>query len=194
MMSLLQAIGSLLTERAYAIATLPIHCTGLVGCGAGPSNTLVNGIPHVAVIILQVAAGGCVLAIVWAGFQMVISLGDGGKIGQAKNAILYAMLGLGITVLSQFLISSVISEYVPTDDPTVIHLTILKGIIRYLRNVLNAALAVVIVIGAIRMVMAQGKQDEFTKGRQAILWAVIGALVVNFAVAIASVASRILGV
>lgn len=194
MMTLLHSIGALLTERAYAIATLPIHCTGLVGCGQGPANTLTNGIPHVAILILQVAAGGCVLAIVWAGFQMVLSLGDSGKIGQAKNAILYAMLGLGISVLSQFLISSVISEYVPTNDPTVVHLTIIKGIIIYLRNVLNAALAVVIVIGAVRMVLAQGKQDEFTKGRQAIMWAVIGAIIVNFAVAIASVASGLLGV
>lgn len=187
-------IGSLLVEKAYAIANLPITCTGLVGCGSQPGNVLINGIPQVAVILLQIAAGGCVLAIVWAGFQMVFSLGDGGKTSQAKNAILYALLGLGVSVLSQFIISSVVSEFVVTSNPATVHLDILKGIVRYLRNVLNAALAVVIVIGAVRMVLAQGKTDEFTKGRQAIMWAAIGAIVVNFAVMIASVASGLLGV
>jgi len=191
---ILQVIGSLFVDKAYALANLPITCTGLVGCGSQPGNILINGVPHIALILLQIAAGGCVLAIVWAGFQMVLSLGDGGKISQAKNAILFALLGLGISVLAQFFISSVVSEYVPTSDPTTIHLDIIKGIIRYLRNILNAALAVVIVIGAVRMVLAQGKQDEFTKGRTAIMWAAIGAIIVNFAAIIASVASGILGV
>jgi len=194
MTQVFQAIGSLLTERAYAIAELPITCTGLVGCGQGAENILVEGIPHVALILLQVAAGGSVLAIVWAGFQMVFSWGDTGKIAQARMAILYSLLGLGISVLSQFIISSVISENIVTSDPTNIHLSIIGGIIRYLRNILNAALAIAVVFGAVRMVLAQGKQDEFTKGRVAVTWAIIGAVIVNFAAAIATIASGLLGV
>lgn len=194
MIESLQIVGGLLVEKAHAIASLPIQCDGLVGCGRQPANLFLTGIPKVALFILQIAAGLSVLSIVWAGFQMVLSWGDTGKIGQAKNAILFSLLGLGISVMSQFFISSVVTEYVPTGDPTMIHINIMRGIANYLRNVLNAAMAIAIVLGAIRMVMAQGKQDEFSKGRLAVTWAIIGAIVVNFAAAIASIASGLLGV
>ncbi len=194
MTGLVSFVGGLLVQKAQAIAELPIHCTGLVGCGGQAGNLFLTGIPKVAVFILQTAAGISVLSIVWAGFQMILSWGDTGKIGQAKNAIFFSILGLAISVLSQFFISSVVSEYVPTQDPSSIHLDIIRGIVNYLRNILNGALAVAIVFGTVRMVMAQGKQDEFAKGRTAVVWAAIGAIVVNFAVAIATIASGLLGV
>lgn len=195
MIHLLIAIGSLFVDQAHAIATLPVHCDGLVGCGGAPANLFKEGIPKVALYVLQIAAGLSVVSIVWAGLQMTISWGDTGKIDQAKNAILYALFGLGLSVLSQYIISSVISQ-LPTipDNASTLHLDILKGIADYLRNILNATLALAVAYGAIRMVMAQGKQDEFQKGRTAIIWAVIGAIVVNFAVSIASIVSGILGV
>lgn len=194
-MELMHFIAGLMVEKAYAIATLPIQCQGLVGCGGQASNLFLNGIPRVALFILQVAAGISVLSIIWAGFQMVLSWGDTGKIGQAKNAILFSLLGLGLSVMSQFIISSVVSELpsIP-DNSNTIHLDIMYAIGRYLRNILNAAMALAIVAGAVRMVLAQGKQDEFAKGRTAVVWAIIGALVVNFAAAIASIASGLLGV
>jgi len=194
MMHVLLSIGSLFVDQAHAIATLPIHCDGLVGCGDQPANLFLTGIPKVAMYVLQIAAGVSVVSIVWAGIQMGISWGDSGKIDQAKNAILYAIFGLGLSVLSQFIISSVVSQYVPTQDPTMLHINILRGIANYLRNLVNAVLGLAVVMGAIRMVMAQGRQDEFAKGRTTIVWAVIGAVVVNFAVAIASIVSGILGV
>jgi len=194
-MELLQLIAGLLVEKAHAIATLPIQCQGLVGCGGQASNLFLTGIPRVALFILQIAAGVSVLSIIWAGFQMVLSWGDTGKIGQAKNAILFSLLGLGVSVLSQFIISSVVSELpsIP-DNSNTIHLDLMYAAGRYLRNILNAAMALAIVVGAIRMVLAQGKQDEFAKGRTGVVWAIIGALVVNFAAAIASIASGLLGV
>lgn len=194
-MELLQLIAGIVVEKAHAIASLPIQCEGLVGCGGQPANLFLTGIPKIAIFILQIAAGLSVLSIMWAGFQMVLSWGDTGKISQAKNAILFSLLGLGVSVLSQFIISSVVSALpsIPDNAPT-IHLDIMYAIARYLRNILNAAMALAIVIGAVRMVMAQGKQDDFAKGRTMVVWAIIGALVVNFAAAIASIASGLLGV
>lgn len=191
----LQIIGGILVEKAHAIATLPIQCEGLAGCGGQPANLFLTGIPKIAMFLLQIAAGVSVLSIMWSGFQMVLSWGDTGKIGEAKNAILFSLLGLGLSVLSQFIISSVVSELpsIP-DNPSTMHLDLMYAAGRYLRNVLNAAMGLAIIIGAIRMVMAQGKQDEFAKGRTGVVWAIIGALIVNFAAAIASIASGILGV
>jgi hypothetical protein len=48
--------------------------------------------------------------IIIGGFQYITSSGDSGKVGTAKNTILYAIIGLVIVALAQFIVRFVLSR------------------------------------------------------------------------------------
>lgn len=183
---LLRASLTILLLAAPAIALAveqypPIICDGLFGCGAAPSNVILeSGLPVAATVLMQLAAGGAVIAIVIAGTQMAISYGDEGKITNARKAILFALGGLGIAFLSMTIVS-----FVTTEDfglqlgGTVI--TVMASVVRIILNLFNVGFAIVIILAGLRMITAQGNADEFKKGGQMIKWAIIGGVIVNLA-------------
>lgn len=155
-------------------------CTGLVGCGQGAANIIMNNATPFADLMLQVATGLSVLFIVWAGFNMIIAMGDDSKISQFKWGILYSMLGLGIALVSQVLVSFV-STHDYNLDSTVLPVGLIGAAVSILLNLMNVAFVCVIILGGVRMVYAQGKSDEFNKGKSTIVWAIGGAVVINIA-------------
>ena len=48
--------------------------------------------------------------IIYGGIQYVISAGDSGKVGKAKNTILYAVIGLVVAVMSYAIVNFVVSN------------------------------------------------------------------------------------
>lgn len=157
-------------------------CTGLYGCGGGAANLFNTGtLANAALLLLQFAAGAAVLFIVIAGFNMVTHLGDEGKVSQAKNGILYALGGLSVAIISQVIISSVGTENYGQGAGGNLPIMILGNIVRILRTVLNPILAVVIVLAGIYMVYAQGKPENYEKGKNILQWAILGAIIVNLA-------------
>jgi hypothetical protein len=64
----------------------------------------------VANFISYVTGIAAVIAIIIAGFEYVISSGDSAKIEKAKNAILYAVIGLVIVLSAQIIVRFVIGK------------------------------------------------------------------------------------
>ncbi|NOS66945.1 MAG: hypothetical protein HOO67_01095 [Candidatus Peribacteraceae bacterium] len=159
----------------------PIMCDGLFGCGAPPSNVILeSGLPVAATLLMQLAAGGAVIAIVIAGTQMAVSYGDEAKTTSARKAILYALGGLGLALASMSIVSFVTTEdFGIAPGGTVI--TVMASIVRIILNLFNVGFAIVIILAGLRMITAQGVADEFKKGGQMIKWAIIGGVVVNLA-------------
>jgi hypothetical protein len=78
--------------------------------GANPiygSDGIVATVVNILSIIIGVAA---VIVIIIAGIQYMLSTGDPTKINNAKNAILYAIVGLVIAVMSQVIVRFIISR------------------------------------------------------------------------------------
>lgn len=70
-----------------------------------------NGIVGTVVNILSIIVGvAAVIVIIIAGIQYMLSTGDPSKVNNAKNAILYAVVGLIIAVLSQVIVKFIISR------------------------------------------------------------------------------------
>lgn len=183
-----------LSTPMVAHAILPgTPCTGLVGCGSGPANIIMNNATEFADLMLQVASGLAVLFIVWSGFNMILAMGDDSKISQFKWGIMYSMLGLGIAILSQVLVSFVGTQDYNV-DATVLPLGLIAAAINILLNLMNVAFVCVIILGGVRMVYAQGKSDEFNKGKQTVVWAIGGAIVINIANALVQAFIQLFGV
>lgn len=59
-------------------------------------------------IVIRIVAAICLLFIVIGGFRYILSQGDPQGVSKAKGTIMYALIGLAVTVLAQFIVSLVI--------------------------------------------------------------------------------------
>src|SRR5581483_4749706 len=98
----------------FASATSDI-CNG-VGATGGGSNCSGSG-PSLGKIIRDVVDTFSIIVgitsiimIIIGGFQYITSQGDSGKIGSAKNTIVYSLVGLVVVAFSQALVQLVLNK------------------------------------------------------------------------------------
>lgn len=87
--------------------------SGTAGCGnAGQGNgtdalkNIAGRITNVFSVIVGIAA---VIMIIYGGFRYITSGGDSGRVGSAKNSLIYAIVGLIIVALAQIIVHYVIN-------------------------------------------------------------------------------------
>lgn len=82
---------------------------GVEQTGGDCTSTGVSKTIGLVVQILSIVAGiAAVIMVVYSGFKYITSGGDSGKVGSAKSSLIYALIGLAIAVLAQFLVNFVI--------------------------------------------------------------------------------------
>ncbi len=174
----LLALPFVAAAQTYPIVT----CTGLVGCGQNPEDLIMTGlIPTAGGVLITLAGGGAVVAIVVAGVQMATSYADEGKISSARKAILYALGGLGVAISANSLVTFIVSQNEFGQSEPDLLVGVLSTVVRFTLIFSNVAFIIIAILAGIRMVTAAGNADEFKKGGQMILWAVIGGVLVNVA-------------
>jgi hypothetical protein len=183
MEALFSIIAQWVMDTAHAAPPPIPDCsqfTNLFGCG-GASNVLGETvIPNVAIFFLRIVATGSVLFVIWSGVSMMLSMGDSGKAQKAKMSVFYTAIGLAVALSSQMLVGFVSTEnYGQGEVGDFIVSGLLRNAIRILMTLTNVILGLVITISGFRMVMAQGKSDEFNSARSALVYAVLGAIIVN---------------
>lgn len=82
------------------------------GCAApSAGETDAQGIITGAVNIISLVVGiVAVIMIIVGGFKYITSSGDSGKVGSAKNTILYAIIGLVVVALAQVIVKFVLNK------------------------------------------------------------------------------------
>jgi hypothetical protein len=162
--------------------TMPtVPCVpALPGCG-GPSPVLLTSLlPNLAVFLLRFATGLSLVCVIVAGVQMMLAMGDDSAISKQKWAIFYALAGLVLAILSQAFVSAVATyNYAAGVTPDLIVGGILKLVIDVILTSMNMILVAVIILNGYKKLLAQGKSDEFNKAKQGVLWAIIGAIIIN---------------
>jgi uncharacterized membrane protein len=90
-------------------------CEAIGGCGGaeGDLQRTIEVIVNIFSIIVAIVA---VIMIIWGGFKYVTSGGDSGNITAAKNTIIYAIVGLVIVALAQFLVQFVLDTVIDSDE------------------------------------------------------------------------------
>lgn len=101
-------ISSSLSEGANA--AIPggsgVDCTN-TNVGDSDIKNLARKITNTFSIIVGAAS---VIMIIYGGFRYVTSGGESGRVGAAKNALLYAIVGLVIVALAQLIVHFVLSQ------------------------------------------------------------------------------------
>lgn len=151
------------------------------GCGSGPANIFETTFPNLAIIMLQVATALAVLFIVWAGFQLVLNLGDEGKIGNQKTGIFYALAGLFLAIASQLVVSFVVTQDWGANSSGNLPVNVIASGVGSMLTIFNGVFILAIIYYGIRMLLAAGDTGAFGSARTGITWAIIGAIIVNLA-------------
>jgi hypothetical protein len=116
---ILSAMLSAAMPLAFAADLQGDACAGLntlssgtasTDCGSGGESgvrKLVGDIVNILSLVIGVAA---VIMIIVGGLKYVTSSGDANAVGSAKNTVLYALIGLVVAVLAQFLVHFVVDK------------------------------------------------------------------------------------
>lgn len=82
---------------------------GTAGTGNGQSDisNLASRITNLFSLIVGIAA---VVMVVYSGFRYITSGGDSNRVGSAKNSLIYAIVGLVIVAMAQFIVHYVINQ------------------------------------------------------------------------------------
>ena len=75
--------------------------------GVGDANSLVKNVVN---IILWVVGILSVIMLVWGGIKYTTSAGDTNKVTSAKNTIIYAVIGLIISIMAYAIVNFVIGQ------------------------------------------------------------------------------------
>lgn len=74
-------------------------------------NNLITNIINIFSVIVGIIA---VIMIIWGGLKYITSGGDSGNVTGAKNTILYAIIGLIIVALAQFIVRFILAQTTDT--------------------------------------------------------------------------------
>jgi hypothetical protein len=85
--------------------------SGGAGCNPAAGQPTVNSLVKTIVTVLSWIVGVLsVIMIIFAGFTYVTSGGDSGKIGTAKNTLIYAIVGVVIVAFAQAIVQFVLGK------------------------------------------------------------------------------------
>jgi cytochrome bd-type quinol oxidase subunit 2 len=76
-------------------------------CGAKRVNNLFANIVQIMSLLVGVAS---VIVIIYAGFKYITSSGEQSRVANAKSTLLYALIGLAVAALAQFMIHFVLFQ------------------------------------------------------------------------------------
>jgi hypothetical protein len=87
-------------------------CKDVAGeeCKEGTGNGLKDVITKVVDLLSYFIGAIAVFMVIFGGFKYLTSGGDSGKVGEAKNTILYAMLGLAVVIFARAIVAFVITQ------------------------------------------------------------------------------------
>ena len=110
--ALVPAIASAdLKDNLCQGTNLAVDGSQSTSCDTNGDNTSLGGIATKIVNLLSVIVGViAVIMIIFGGFRYITSGGDSGNVSTAKNTLIYAIVGLVIVALAQFIVHFVLNN------------------------------------------------------------------------------------
>lgn len=88
--------------------------SGNAGASCNSNANATGGLQGIAKTITQwfsiIVGAISIIMIIYGGFRYITSGGDSGKVGSAKNTLIYAIVGLIIVALAQIIVNFVITQ------------------------------------------------------------------------------------
>lgn len=79
-------------------------------CPGGNQNALDNAVGAIVNVLSVIVGIAAVIMIIIGGFKFITSSGDSGRLTSAKQTIIYALVGLIIVALAQFVVRFVLNK------------------------------------------------------------------------------------
>ncbi len=99
-------VDPLATGANLGDANGPVNCDK-----TGVDNSNITTLAQNVVNIFSIIVGAVsVIMIIYGGFRYITSGGDSGRVGNAKNTLIYAVIGLVIVALAQLIVHFVIAQ------------------------------------------------------------------------------------
>jgi ABC-type Fe3+ transport system permease subunit len=105
-------IGLVVVEPQLALAqSTDEACDAIGGCSGGESDLqrIIELVVNIFSVIIGIVA---VIMIMYGGFKYITSGGDSSQTASAKNTVIYAIIGLVIVALAQFLVHFVLANVI----------------------------------------------------------------------------------
>lgn len=99
-------IANKVASGAGTAAGGTIDCNSGTGVGGTDIATLAQKVVNIFSIIVGAVA---ILMIIYGGFRYITSGGESGRVGNAKNTLIYAIIGLIIVALAQLIVHFVLN-------------------------------------------------------------------------------------
>ncbi len=162
---------------------LSVYCGALPGCGQSAGGVVTNILQVVFTLLPTYLVVIGALFVMIGGAKMLLSAGSDERMTSGKNTIIWALVGIAVANVAGTAISFLSAEvtstaYAPGGD---IVLKIVNVARSTIFDLMDIAILGVALLSGMRMVLAAGKEDEFTKGRSGLVYATVGAIVVNIA-------------
>ncbi|HSX00160.1 MAG TPA: pilin [Patescibacteria group bacterium] len=100
-------IGNCLSQGSGLTTGTGGTCTAAPDTGTQKIQDIVTLVVNIFSIVVGIVA---VIMIVFGGFKYITSGGDSGNITSAKNTIVYAVIGLVVVALAQFIVKFVLNK------------------------------------------------------------------------------------
>lgn len=118
--------GVLVPSTAYAETSKQAVCNSIGNCDSKSSTNLSDVIKFVVNLLSYIAGAVAVIMVIVAGFKYMTAAGDASKVASAKTTLIYAIIGIIIIVLAQFIVQFTIgktSQAVSSGNPIVANLS-----------------------------------------------------------------------
>jgi hypothetical protein len=111
MPAMASAAGADIQDNLCSGTSLSVDGTGNCSSTTGQGTTKIDGFITDLVNIFSIIVGVvAVIMIIVGGFRYITSGGDSNNISSAKNTIIYAIIGLIIVALAQFIVQFVLNK------------------------------------------------------------------------------------
>jgi cytochrome bd-type quinol oxidase subunit 2 len=89
------------------LSTTATTCGSSTSAGTNSINSIITNIVNIFSLVVGITA---VVMIIFGGFRYITSGGDSNNVSSAKNTIIYAIIGLVIVALAQFIVQFVLNK------------------------------------------------------------------------------------
>lgn len=105
---------ALSTSPVFASESSQAACRGIGltggGCGDQANNEVSSLFRTIVNILTFIVGAAAVIMVILSGFKYITAGGDSNNIASAKNTLIYAVIGLIIVALAQFIVNFVLTS------------------------------------------------------------------------------------
>lgn len=161
-----------------------VYCGNLPGCTSGTPEFLSSVFALLIAALPMYVYIAATIFVMVGGARMVLSAGRDDWVTKGKSTITWAIGAVAVTVFSVQIVSMVQSVAINRVTGGDFILSVANTTASLIFDLLYITLLCISLFCGMWMVLSLGKEENFNRAKQGLIWAAVGAIVINLAEAI----------